>query len=65
MMDIESIAPAAATDQLFTERPRPSSGRIPGLHVAQDANSGVNAFFGAWPGEESDEELQAALRALG
>ncbi|RJR10701.1 hypothetical protein C4588_02805 [Candidatus Parcubacteria bacterium] len=31
----------------------------------QGPNSGVNAFFGIWPGEESDKELLEALKQLG
>ena len=31
--------------------------------VAQDAVSGVAAFFGTWPGEETVEELLGALEA--
>jgi hypothetical protein len=29
--------------------------------VPQDAMSGVSAFFGTWPGEETDAELLALL----
>ena len=28
---------------------------------AQDESSGVSAFFGTWPGDETDAELLAAL----
>jgi hypothetical protein len=33
--------------------------------VSQDSKSGVNAFFGIWPGDETDEELLDALKRLG
>lgn len=29
--------------------------------VPQDATSGVSAFFGTWPGDETDAELLALL----
>jgi len=29
--------------------------------IPQDESSGVAAFFGTWPGGESDEDLLAAL----
>jgi hypothetical protein len=32
--------------------------------VPQDALTGVNAFIGTWPGDETDEELLAALKAI-
>jgi hypothetical protein len=37
----------------------------PGSQVPQDERSGVAAFFGTWPGDESEQELLDALRALG
>jgi uncharacterized protein (DUF433 family) len=35
-----------------------------GLRQPQGSRSGVNAVIGRWPGEESDEEIAAALREL-
>ncbi|WP_158542784.1 hypothetical protein [Lujinxingia litoralis] len=32
--------------------------------VPQDASSGVTAFFGTWPGDESEEELLEAPQAI-
>lgn len=31
------------------------------LGIPEEAQSGVDAFFGTWPGKETDEELLAAL----
>ena len=65
LVDVESIAPASATDRVFESAPV-ATRRLPvALPVAQDASSGVPAFFGTWPGEESDDDLLAALRAIG
>ena len=61
---VESIAPARETDRLFGRLPA-AYGLFPDMRIPQDENSGVNAFFGTWPGEETEEELLEALRALG
>jgi hypothetical protein len=41
---------------------------VPGRPVApllpQDAGEGVSSFFGTWPGDETDDELLAALDAI-
>jgi hypothetical protein len=39
---------------------------IPQIQALRDArdSDGVSTFFGTWPGEESDEELLAALRDI-
>lgn len=40
--------------------------RVPVAKPApQDDSSGVAAFFGTWPGEETDDELLDALQAIG
>jgi hypothetical protein len=64
MVEVESIAEARPADALFASMPEPH-GRPPVVaEQAQDATSGVGAFFGAWPGDESDAELLDALGAL-
>jgi len=37
---------------------------VPATMARQDATTGVSAFFGTWPGDETDEELLAALEAI-
>ncbi|HHH27247.1 MAG TPA: hypothetical protein ENK57_02705 [Polyangiaceae bacterium] len=65
MVDVESIGEAGAGDHLFEAAPV-ARRRIPvATPVAQDASSGVSAFFGTWPGEESEDELLEALQAIG
>lgn len=51
---------------LWSRVPPPLRGslRTPKLRRPQTATSGVNAFFGRWPGDETDEELLEALEAL-
>lgn len=47
-----SVVPPA-----LTHRPRPD-------RKNQNSKNGVSAFFGTWPGDETDEELLAALGEL-
>lgn len=34
------------------------------LHKPQGPNSGINAVIGKWPGDETDEEINALLEEL-
>lgn len=34
------------------------------LHQPQGPKSGVSAFFGKWPGDETDEEIDSLLKEL-
>lgn len=65
MVDVESIGEARAGDQLFATVPVARKPLIVATPVAQDDSSGVSAFFGSWPGEESEDDLLEALRAIG
>ena len=65
MVDVDSIGEAGAGDHLFEAVPVARK-RLPvATPVAQDDSTGVSAFFGIWPGEESEEELLEALKAIG
>lgn len=65
MVDVESIGEPGAGDHLFEVAPV-ARRRLPvATPVAQDDSSGVSAFFGTWPGEESEDELLEALQAIG
>jgi hypothetical protein len=48
----------------FSNVPRPFASQRRTERVPQSSKSGVAAFFGTWPGEETDEELQLALSEL-
>jgi hypothetical protein len=56
----ERIAPAAAGDlEVWSELPaplfvQPALGRS---RRAQTSETGINAIFGKWPGDETDEEF--------
>lgn len=64
VIDVEDIALAGETDRIWEQAPRPPPRRQAPVttFVPQDAESGVAAFFGIWPGSESDDELQRALQ---
>ena len=64
MVDVESIGEAGAGDHLFETTPV-ARRRLPvATPVPQDESSGVSAFFGTWPTEESEDELLEALQAI-
>lgn len=65
-LDAEWLTSATNGAQIWATPPRPL---FPPLDVAethepQGSRSGAAAIFGAWPGEETDEEVEAALREL-
>jgi hypothetical protein len=65
-VDAEHIGLARESDALWEKQPapRPSRSDPVARHVPQDEKTGVSAFLGTWPGDESDEELLAALKAI-
>ena len=65
LVDVESLAEAREGDQIFGAAPSARGRGVVAPMVAQDDSSGVSAFFGTWPGDESDEELLEALQAIG
>lgn len=65
LLDIESLDTARENDQLFESLPTARQ-RLPvAVPVEQDDTSGVSAFFGTWPGDETEEDLLEALKAIG
>lgn len=67
VVDVEYVGPARDADAMWSRIPAPMPARYSPVArlVPQDARSGVAAFFGTWPGDESVEELLAALKELG
>ena len=64
-LNVESIGEATASDRLFEAMPV-ARRRLPtATPVAQDESSGVSAFFGTWPGDETEDELLEALQVIG
>ncbi len=64
LLQVESIAPAGERDELFEGMPVARSSRPVAERLFQDENTGVSAFFGTWPGHETDDELLDALRRI-
>lgn len=63
VLNVETIAKAGPGDRVFEKTPL---GRRPVFQPkTQENGSGVAAFFGTWPGDESDDDLLAALKELG
>ena len=67
IVDIEHLGPAGAGDIIWQRVPTAPSGRTTPVATSlpQDQSTGVPAFFGTWPGDETDDELLQALEALG
>lgn len=65
LVDAESLSEAREADEFFETVPvaRARLSVVPSKK--QEGAAGVAAFFGTWPGDESDEELLEALRAIG
>jgi hypothetical protein len=64
VIDVEHLGPARDGDVVFESAPKATAGRPSASLLPQDETSGVSAFFGTWPGDESDEELLDALEAI-
>lgn len=61
---IQAISPDQAA--LWAKPPRPLLAPldIRSLRASQDALSGIHAIYGQWPGDESEEELLAAIEEM-
>lgn len=64
MLAVESIKEAGPHDRIFENAPTSHQRRPIIPPVAQTNESGVSAFFGTWPGDETDDELLEALRGI-
>lgn len=65
-LEADGIDPAGPDAAVWARVPTPlfRTMETAGLRQPQGPRSGVNAVIGRWPGEESDEEIAAALREL-
>lgn len=65
-LDVTAITPATSGDAIFGKLPTPLGRSLsPALtRQRQTETTGVNAIWGRWPGDESEEELLAAMEEL-
>ncbi len=65
-LEADLIEQASAKDTLWSPLPRPVFRKlnVEALLQSQDRDSGINAIRGKWPGDESDDEVFAALEDL-
>ncbi|HEX8619644.1 MAG TPA: hypothetical protein VF911_18835 [Thermoanaerobaculia bacterium] len=65
-IEADSIEAAGAEAAVWARVPAPlfRVADAPSLRQPQGLRSGVNAIIGRWPGDESEEELAAALKEL-
>lgn len=65
-IEAEAVEPAGSDSAAWARVPVPLFQVMdaPSFRQPQGPRSGVNAIIGRWPGDESDEEIAAALREL-
>lgn len=65
LVDVEALDMARAEDRVFQRAPVARKQKVVAEPTGPSDTSGVSAFFGTWPGGETDAELLEALRAIG
>jgi hypothetical protein len=63
-LDVEQILETTVGREQFSQVPLSLNAKPRSERRAQTVKTGVAAVFGAWPGEETDDELLAALTEL-
>lgn len=65
-VDTEILTLADEKDRFFSTMPQPSMERLAIRRYLepQTSKDGFNAIFGEWPGDETDEEIRAALEEI-
>ncbi|MEX2167892.1 MAG: hypothetical protein WD851_01155 [Pirellulales bacterium] len=65
-VDTEYVHPASADDEFFSRVPRASRRRLDVRQFVREQSNkrGVAAIIGKWPGDETDEQIEVALREL-
>lgn len=66
-IDAAELRPATETDAFFSKLPKPraAGGTKSAPALLAPARRGVAGIFGQWPGDESDSEIEVALREIG
>jgi hypothetical protein len=63
-LDASAILPTSVRKSAFSEIPVPFSSPRRLERKLYGPKSGIAAFFGSWPGEETDDELMEALAEI-
>jgi hypothetical protein len=65
-VDAENLRPASEADAFFSRIPAPSRKKLDVRQIIreQTPKRGLAAIIGQWPGDETDEEIEVALRDL-
>jgi len=66
LIDAEDVGSAEGESSVWSRVPQPASTAIDigTLRKPQSRGSGLGAMIGRWPGQETDEEVEAALEVL-
>ncbi|MBI1825136.1 MAG: hypothetical protein HY287_14335 [Planctomycetes bacterium] len=66
-VDTEGLQKAVKSDDFFSKVPTAAARSFDPKRMrrTQSSTTGANAVFGKWPGDESEEQLLAALKELG
>ena len=66
-VDAREISEGSSAPRIFSKVPPPldRKSHTSALKIRQRPGTGVGAFFGTWPGDETDEELLEALKKVG
>ncbi|MCR4317751.1 MAG: hypothetical protein NUW37_15525 [Planctomycetes bacterium] len=65
-VDVEAFRDGTGENSIWSQEPTPieQASQKKDTHKTQTSMSGVSAFFGTWPGDESEEDLLSAVREL-
>jgi hypothetical protein len=65
-VDCDNVGLGENESTVWSTLPTPINGKLDAarLHRRQGPRSGMAAILGRWPGDETDEEIQAALEKL-
>lgn len=66
-IDADSLDSAHGQAEIFSSIPKPHPSRfnLQSVLKEQQHKKGIAAVFGKWPGDESDEEIEQALKEMG
>jgi hypothetical protein len=64
MVDVEALDLARPEDRMFQKAPMARRQKLVLEPSEASELGGVSAFFGTWPGDETDAELLEALRVI-